>query len=72
MPEMAKLHEFTRRTVFFDLDSSHESKSGQSKCNHDEVKVTLALVKCIIQVSSSGRGLKALAGKIAIITPYKA
>ena len=28
MPEMAKLHEFTRRTVFFDLDSSHESKSG--------------------------------------------
>jgi hypothetical protein len=69
---MAKLNQFCRRTIFFDLLSSQESRSECSKCNFDEVRVTLALVKILVQVASAGRGLKALAGKIAVITPYKA
>jgi ATP-dependent RNA/DNA helicase IGHMBP2 len=71
-PEITKLTEATRRSVFFDLVTSVEQKSERSKCNNDEVKLTLALVKYIVSTASAGRGLRALAGKVAVITPYKA
>lgn len=38
----------------------------------DEVVFTLNLVKFIMQACTGGRGFRALAGKIAVVTPYKA
>jgi senataxin len=43
-----------------------------SRCNPDEVKFTLSLVKCIKLICCSDKSFKPLIGKIAIITPYKA
>jgi superfamily I DNA and/or RNA helicase len=43
-----------------------------SRCNPDEVKFTLALVKCIKQICCDEKSFRSLIGKIAIITPYKA
>ena len=44
-----------------------------SRLNMDEIRFTLALVKFIHNAAGCGRTFaKSLAGKIAIITPYKA
>lgn len=70
--EMAKLSDVVRRTAFFDLVNSSESKLEMSRCNHDEVKFTLSLVKCIKLICCGDRAFKPLTGKIAVVTPYKA
>jgi len=69
---MTKLADEARRTVFFDLTNSTESKQEMSRCNPDEVKFTLALVKCIKLICCQDKSFKPLTGKIAIVTPYKA
>ena len=69
---MSRLSQVIRRNVFFDLCTSKESTSERSRCNMDEVNFTLNLVKFIMQASTGGRGFRALAGKIAVVTPYKA
>jgi len=70
--EMTNLAKLARRVAFFDLLRSRESVSDKSKINNDETKFTLALVKCITLIASPVRGFRALAGKIAVVTPYKA
>ena len=70
--EMSRLSQFIRRNVFFDLCNSRESASERSRCNMDEVRFTLNLIKFIVQAASGGHGFRALAGKIAVVTPYKA
>lgn len=69
---MSKLSQVLRRTSFFDLINSSETKQEMSRCNPSEVKFTLALVKCIQLVCCGGRSFKPLVGKIAVVTPYKA
>ena len=69
---MARLARVMRRCVFFDLCNSRESALERSRCNQDEVKFTLNLVKYIVLAATSGRGFRDLAGKIGVVTPYKA
>ena len=70
--EMSRLARVMRRSVFFDLCNSRESALERSRCNLDEVNFTLNLVKYIVLAATGGRHFRALAGKIGIVTPYKA
>ena len=71
--QMTALSKIIRRSVFFDLCKSREIQQNMSRMNMDEIRFTLALVKFIHNAAGCGRSFaKSLAGKIAIITPYKA
>ena len=70
---MKALSAVIRRSVFFDLQLSRENAQNSSKLNMDEIRFTMNLVRFIFKVSREGRSYaQSLAGKIAIVTPYKA
>lgn len=58
--------------LFFDIGDSRETVDDKSKCNHDEAELTRQLVEFIAFNSSQTGSLKAIAGQIGVITPYKA
>ena len=71
--QMQTLSQSIRRSVFFDLCRSREAVNNMSKMNMDEIKFTLNLVRFILKKAGQGRPFsKCLAGKIAVVTPYKA
>ena len=71
--QMQSLSHSMRRSVFFDLVRSRETNENQSRVNRDEIKFTLNLVQCIVKIVGKGRSFhSSLAGKIAVVTPYKA
>ena len=70
--EIVPLASHFRRCVFFDLPNTQESVESRSKCNYDECEFTLTLIKTICAICGVKQGLGQLAGKIAVITPYKA
>ena len=72
-PQIQALNGVIRRSVFFDLRRSREVSQSQSRMNPDEIRFTLSLVRFIAMSIDKGRSFhKSLAGKIAIVAPYKA
>jgi len=70
---LTKLANVRHRTIFFDMvhQNAREQESHSSKSNLSEVKMTICLLKHIMEVAGNGR-LEPLSGKIGIVTPYKA
>lgn len=63
---------FTNRVIFFDIQNSEEVYDNKSKCNYEEADFTKILVDFIARKSSLQGTLKYMAGKIGVISPYKA
>mmetsp|Transcript_1814 Transcript_1814/g.2599 ORF Transcript_1814/g.2599 Transcript_1814/m.2599 type:complete len:199 (+) Transcript_1814:2964-3560(+) len=71
--QMQALSAVVRRSVFFDLCRAKETMQNSSRVNMDEIRFTLNLVRFIALTVGKGRSFhQSLAGKIAVITPYKA
>ena len=71
--EMHTLSTLMRRSIFFDILSSQEEVRNLSRQNVEETRFTLCLVQFIYQTVCRGQSFsRCLAGKIAVITPYKA
>ena len=59
-------------TMFFNLGFSKETPSETSKQNHDEADFICALLTTIVKnLSNHNHSLRALKGRIGIISPYK-
>ena len=71
-PELERIQKTMRRSIFFDLQSSSEQTLTRSRFNPDEITFTLNLVKTIVNLANTRRGMLGMAGRIGIITPYKA
>lgn len=57
--------------IFFDIKDSREISDDRSKCNLDEAEFTKQLVEFIAFNSTNSGTLKAIAGSIGVISPYK-
>ena len=72
-PHLVNIEKFFKsRMVFIDVQDTMETNNGMSKCNKYEAEFTKRLVEVLATLSTSQRGLKALAGSIGVISPYKA
>jgi hypothetical protein len=71
--KLTKLARTRHRTIFFDMlnPGARETSSNSSKSNLQEVQMTIALIKHLMEVAGNGK-LEPLSGKIGIVTPYKA
>ena len=63
---------FKNRLIFFDIKDSKESTDDRSKSNTDEAEFTRQLIEFIAFNSTNSGTLKAIAGSIGVISPYKA
>lgn len=70
-PLQALAELFKTRLIFFDIKDSRETTDDRSKCNMDEAEFTKQLVEFIAFNSTKTGTLKAIAGSIGVITPYK-